>query len=71
MSKLSVRRHQVKRWARELFRLRLKERLAGWDLMLLLRSDPADHATFDAEVLSLVDRALAAKPEGRRKGPRR
>lgn len=63
--KLAVDRHRIKRWARELFRLRFKERLAGWDLMLLLRSAPADHAAFDGEVGQLLDRAMQAKPEGR------
>jgi ribonuclease P protein component len=70
-ARLAVRRHAIKRWARELFRVRLQERLAGWDMMILLRSDPPDHAAFDAEVLALLDRAMAAKAEGRRGGGRR
>lgn len=63
--RLAVGRHAVKRWARELFRTRLKERLAGWDLMILLRSAPPDHAAFTAETMQLLDRAQAAQPDGR------
>lgn len=63
--KLAVDRHRIKRWARELFRVKLKERLAGWDLMVLLRSAPPDHAAFDAEAMHLLERAMAAQPEGR------
>jgi ribonuclease P protein component len=64
---LAVRRHALKRWVRELFRLRLKERLDGWDCAVVFRSDPPDHAACDAEVMALVERALAAKAEGRRR----
>ena len=64
---LAVRRHAVKRWVRELFRLRLKGRLDGWDCAVVFRSDPPDHAACDAEVLALVERALVAKAEGRRR----
>lgn len=64
---LAVRRHALKRWVRELFRLRLKERLDGWDCAVVFRSDPPDHTACDAEVLALVERALAAKAEGRRR----
>ena len=64
---LAVRRHALKRWVRELFRLRLKGRLDGWDCAVVFRTDPPDHAVCDAEVLALVDRALGAKPEGRRR----
>jgi ribonuclease P protein component len=61
----AVRRHQLKRWARELFRLELQRGLAGWDLVLLLRRDPpADgHAAFDQEVREQVRRALARAPQ--------
>lgn len=62
---LAVRRHTLKRWVRELFRTRLKQRLAGWDCAVVFRSDPPDHAACDAEVLALLDRALAAPAEGR------
>lgn len=63
--KLAVDRHRIKRWARELFRLRFKDAVDGWDLMLLLRSAPLDHATFIDEVVQLLGRAMAAQPEGR------
>lgn len=64
---LAVRRHALKRWVRELFRTRLKGRLDGFDMAVVFRSDPPDHAACDAEVLALVDRALVARPEGRRR----
>lgn len=64
---LSVRRHTIKRWVRELFRTRLKGRLDGLDCAVVFRSDPPDHAACDAEILALVERALVAKPEGRRR----
>lgn len=64
---LAVRRHLLKRWVRELFRTRLKPRLEGWDCAVVFRSDPPDHAACDAEVLALVERALGAKAEGRRR----
>jgi ribonuclease P protein component len=63
----AVERHAMKRWVRELFRTRLQQRLAGWDCAVVFRSPPADHAACDAEVLALVERALAARPEGRRR----
>lgn len=64
---LAVRRHTLKRWVRELFRTRLKQRLDGLDMAVVFRSDPPDHATCDAEILALIERALVAKPEGRRR----
>ena len=64
---LAVRRHALKRWVRELFRVRLQDRLDGWDCAVVFRSDPPDHAACDAEVLALVERALGAKAEGRRR----
>jgi ribonuclease P protein component len=67
VASLAVRRHTLKRWVRELFRTRLKERLDGWDCAVVFRSDPPDHATCDAEVLALLERAQNAKPEGRRR----
>jgi ribonuclease P protein component len=63
----AVRRHTLKRWVRELFRVRLKGRLDGWDCAVVFRSDPPDHAACDVEVAQLVERAMAAKPEGRRR----
>jgi ribonuclease P protein component len=61
----AVRRHELKRWARELFRLELQESLQGWDLVLLLRKDPpADgHAVFAQEVRDQVRRALTRQPQ--------
>lgn len=67
VAKAAVRRHQIKRWVRELFRLRMKERLAGWDCAVVFRADPPDHPSCDREVLALAERALAARAEGRRR----
>ncbi len=67
--KTAVRRHQLKRWVRELFRTRLVERVGRHDVAVLFRSDPpADaHAALDHEILTLVPKALAqsAQPRGR------
>ena len=61
----AVRRHQLKRWVRELFRLQLKGTLAGHDTVVLFRRDPpADaHAELDREILALVPKALAAQAQ--------
>lgn len=64
---LAVRRHTLKRWVRELFRTRLKHRLDGFDMAVVFRTDPPDHPQCDAEILALLDRALVARPEGRRR----
>jgi ribonuclease P protein component len=58
VSKLAVRRHQLKRWVRELFRLRLKHELRGYDVVVLFRSAPDSytHAMLDEEVTTLLAR---------------
>jgi len=67
----AVRRHQLKRWVRELFRLTLREQpqLQGWDIVVLFRRDPPQdgHQLLAREVLDLLPRALGAapKPKGR------
>jgi ribonuclease P protein component len=63
--KLAVDRHAIKRWAREWFRCAAKERLAGFDALVLLRSGPPDHRACATELAQLLDRALAAKAEAR------
>lgn len=73
--KTAVRRHQLKRWVRELFRRQLKERLNGHDAVVLFRSNPPEdsHRALDDEIIHLVPKALAASagaPRGGR-GPRR
>lgn len=61
--KKAVRRHQLKRWVRELFRLQLKDVLAGHDTVVLFRTNPPDdHPALIAEILSLVPKALSSKP---------
>jgi len=71
----AVRRHQLKRWVRELFRvtLKLQPQLQGWDIVVLFRRDPpADgHAQLTREILDLLPRALAAapRPKGRERRP--
>src|SRR4029079_19274964 len=39
VSALAVRRHQLKRWVRELFRIRLTTLLSGYDAVVLFRAD--------------------------------
>lgn len=76
--KRAVRRHQLKRWIRELFRRELQQPLHGWDAVVLLRRDLGEdgHAVLDAELRRLVPQALAAEAKpgtgrgrrGRRRG---
>ena len=72
VSPLSVRRHQLKRWVRELFRTRLTALLVGFDAVVLFRSDPpaTGHRRLDEEIQALIPKALAAKPDphGRPRG---
>jgi len=72
---LSVRRHQLKRWVREWYRLGQQERLRGFDCVVMFRADPPaeGHAALCADLSSLAAKALAAKPqpEARRGGGRR
>jgi len=73
VAKSAVRRHQLKRWVRELFRLRLKQSAPSGDIVVLLRADPpADaHADFAAEITRLHDQALRGTPLTGGRGPRR
>lgn len=70
--KTAVRRHQLKRWVRELFRRQLKGTLDGFDTVVLFRNDPpADsHGALDAEILTLVPKAIAGRPGPPRGGHR-
>lgn len=65
--KASVRRHQLKRWVRELFRRELKGLLHGHDCVVLFRADPPPdgHAALDTELRALVAKALRAAPRPR------
>ena len=71
--KTAVRRHQLKRWIRELFRTQLKTTLLGHDCVVLFRSDPpADcHARLDQEVSGLVTKALVTTAQPGQRGGRR
>jgi ribonuclease P protein component len=72
--KTAVRRHQLKRWVRELFRTRLKTVLAGHDCIVLFRSDPPEdaHRRLDEEIAALVAKALiATATPGQRGGGRK
>lgn len=69
----AVRRHQLKRWVRELFRRELKAAAAGFDVVVLFRNDPpADaHQALDQELRLLLPKAIAgAAQPGPRRGPR-
>ena len=71
--KTAVRRHQLKRWLRELFRTRLKAALIGHDCVVLLRNDPPEdcHARLDEEVSGLVTKALTTTAQPGQRGGRR
>ncbi len=71
VSKLAVRRHQLKRWVRELFRTELQHDLAGWDVCVLFRSDPpADgRKRLDDDIRALLRKALVANDGPRRPRP--
>lgn len=69
----AVRRHQLKRWVRELFRRELKSAAAGFDVVVLFRNDPpADaHQMLDQEIRHLLPKAIASAAQpGPRRGPR-
>jgi ribonuclease P protein component len=71
VSKCSPRRHQLKRWVRELFRCELQHRVETVDLLVLFRRDLVrdGHRMLDREIRALVDEAITAKPlwnKGRR-----
>lgn len=71
---LAVRRHQLKRWVRELFRRELKNVAAGHDVVVLFRNDPPTdaHQVIDQEIRHLLPKAItsAAQPGQRRGGSR-
>lgn len=71
---LAVRRHQLKRWVRELFRRELKSVAMGHDVVVLFRNDPpADaHQLIDQEIRHLLSKAITttAQPGQRRGGSR-
>ena len=71
--KTAVRRHQLKRWVRELFRTRLKSSLAGHDCVVLFRSNPPEeaHTQLDEEISGLVAKALTAQAQPGQRGGRR
>lgn len=73
VAKSAVRRHTLKRWARELYRRELKQTLHGHDALVLFRSDPGadQHAAFDTELRKLVPKALAAEAKPGSKARRR
>lgn len=74
-ARLAVRRHQLKRWVRELFRRELKSVAAGHDVVVLFRNDPPGdaHILVDQEIRQLLPKALqgAAQPGSRHGGGRR
>jgi ribonuclease P protein component len=63
--KTAVRRHQLKRWVRELFRTQLQHTLAGMDLVVLFRADPPEHGhrELETEIGELVVRALTTRAQ--------
>ncbi len=73
--KTSVRRHQLKRWVRELFRLRLKPVLDGFDAVVLFRQDPPEgedcHRRLDEEITGLAAKAVKALATPGQRGGRK
>jgi ribonuclease P protein component len=65
VSPRAVRRHQLKRWVRELFRRELKLALIGHDVVVLFRRDPPEdgHRDLDRELTELARQALHAQPQ--------
>lgn len=59
INKRAVRRHQLKRWVRELFRRELREPLHGYDLSVIFRADPPPdaHPQLDHELRHLIAKA--------------
>ena len=71
-ARLAVRRHQLKRWVRELFRGELKAAAAGFDIVVLFRNDPPPeaHLVVDQEIRYLLPKAIATNAQpGPRRGP--
>ncbi len=71
-ARLAVRRHQLKRWVRELFRVELKQAAHGFDVVVLFRSDPPPegHQGMDEEIRHLLPKAINAHAQpGPRRGP--
>jgi ribonuclease P protein component len=69
----AVRRHQLKRWIREIFRRELKTVAAGFDVVVLFRNDPPPdaHQKLDDEIRHLLPKAIASAAQpGPRRGPR-
>lgn len=71
--KTAVRRHQLKRWLRELFRTQLKELLVGHDCVVLFRSNPPTdcRAKLLTEVAALATKALTTSAQPAQRGGRR
>ncbi len=67
INKRAVRRHQLKRWVREVFRRELKGQLAGYDVVVLFRRDPPDndgtYARIRNECVKCSSEALLAKAQ--------
>jgi ribonuclease P protein component len=59
VSKSSPRRHQLKRWTREIFRNIIKHELSGFDVVVVFKTDPkVDHSAVDADTLKTYRKAL-------------
>ena len=72
--KTAVRRHQVKRWIREWFRIEMQSAFAHHDVVVLLRADPPKengHTVLKAELAALAPKALAARAQPGQRGGRK
>ncbi|TVR47227.1 MAG: ribonuclease P protein component [Planctomycetota bacterium] len=63
--KHAVRRHQIKRWIREWFRTSGKQQATGFDVVVLVRSDPPvdGHAEFARDCQRSLEKALRASAQ--------
>jgi ribonuclease P protein component len=59
VSKSSPRRHELKRWTREVFRNTIKHEVRGYDVVVSFKTNPTvDHATVDAEIVKVFRKAM-------------
>ena len=73
VSKKAVRRHQLKRWVKELFRQELKQDSFGMDVVVLFRRDPPEdgHEQLSQEIRSILPKAIKVADQYQKKSNKR
>ena len=73
VNKRAVRRHQLKRWVKELFRLELKQQTFGMDVVVLFRRDPPEsgHAQIEKEIRQCLPKAIQVADQYQKKQSKR